>query len=818
MKRLTKAFCILLAAAMLLSLAACGKSGGKAETTPTPDTVYVSEFKTFPGTYQGGEGYFNIQIIDDSGFIGTANEVVSQREPAEGEIAEYEGQFNIEEPRLYRMDFDGNLTKLAYEPMKPSVEREDAEASTWINSLLKTDDGFLAIEEVYVSWNTAPKSVERWSDEWYNYTQSQDEYYIRRLDENGRELSCAKMDLDAARRDEEYFSPYRVVLLPDGSLLTSGEAALYAFDSGDGSFLYRIDSDFTSIVNMFRCADGRILVSGYRETLREWKLELRELDTAKRKLGATFPAEGDLYNAIPGTGPYLLFYTDGNNFYGYDEAKKEPVKLFNWINVDVLSDELDSYTVLPDGSVIGLMTEWDKNYENATRTLVTVHEVPYSTVPEKTVLTLATDGLDWNVRRELVRFNRMSDTTRIEILDYSEYDNYETDFDENGVGELGGMTKLRTEILSGKMPDILDLSGMPTRQLAAKGLLMDLYPLLDADPELSREDIFPNVLKALETDGKLTSVSSGFYIETCVGASKVVGDTPGWTYRELNAALATMPEGCSVFGVYTTRETILQTMLQLDLGRFVDWNTGKVSFDSKEFIDLLNFVNEFPASFDWENYEWSEEDEDYTRIREGRQLLLSGGLSSLSDIASYESIFGGADSFTFIGYPTAEGVGNLLRIDSGYAISRDCKDPQAAWQFLRVLLTEKYEEERGYNFPANIHVFEKQKKDAMTPTYQRDANGMIQLDPETGEKLMEVKGWGVDLNTYEGIPIYFYTEEQIARVEEVIAATDRVPDNNVPILQIVREQTQPFFAGQRSAEEVVKYVQSKANIYVNEQR
>ena len=106
----------------------------------------------------------------------------------------------------------------------------------------------------------------------------------------------------------------------------------------------------------------------------------------------------------------------------------------------------------------------------------------------------------------------------------------------------------------------------------------------------------------------------------------------------------------------------------------------------------------------------------------------------------------------------------------------------------------------------------------MTPTYQRDANGMIQLDPETGEKLMEVKGWGVDLNTYEGIPIYFYTEEQIARVEEVIAATDRVPDNNVPILQIVREQTQPFFAGQRSAEEVVKYVQSKANIYVNEQR
>ena len=115
-------------------------------------------------------------------------------------------------------------------------------------------------------------------------------------------------------------------------------------------------------------------------------------------------------------------------------------------------------------------------------------------------------------------------------------------------------------------------------------------------------------------------------------------------------------------------------------------------------------------------------------------------------------------------------------------------------------------------------MFEKKKQDALTPTYQKDEEGHILIDPETGEKMMEAKGWTVDFETMEEIPVYVYTQEQVDRVEEVIRATDRVPDSNRPIFDIVREQAQAFFAGQRSAEEVAKLVQSKVNIYVNEQR
>ena len=818
---LKKLFALLLAAAMVFSLAACGKEGGEENPaeTPTPELVYASEFTTFSGTYSREEANFDVAYTDADGFIGTVSEKVGEREPEEGEVKEYDGQFDIYEPRLYTMDFTGKMTKLAYEPLKLEASREGAEVSSWLAGLTRTDDGFVVLEEVYMSWNDAPSGVEPYSDEWYQYYNSEDTYYVRLLDAEGRELKSSPLDLEYIQNQEEYFSPYRFILLDDGTLLTRGEKSVFAFDSGTGNYLYRITSDFDWIMNMLRLSDGTIYVIGYGMSPNgSYVQQLRPLDLKNHRLGEAEDLSGDFYNAYPGDDNYLIYYNSGNWFCGLDKETKQEVKLFNWINVDVVSDEVNNCAVLEDGTVVCLMTEWDKNYENATRTLVTVRKVPGSSLPQKTVLTLASDGLDWNLRRELVKFNRTHDSVRIELLDYSEYDNYETDYDENGNGENGGMTKLRTEILSGKLPDILDLTAMPTHQFAAKGLLMDLYPFLDADKELSRGDFFPNVLKALETDGKLTMISSGFYIQTCVGARSVVGDTPGWTYSDLNAALAKMPEGCDVFSFDTTRDLVLESLMELDLGRFVDWETGKVDFTSQNFIDILNFAKTFPASFDWEKYEWSEDDSEYNRVRRGEQLLLNAYVSDLSGLSYYEAVFGGPDSYTFIGYPTGEGVGSLLRINGSYAITRDCKDPEAAWQFLRVLLTEKYEEESEYNFPVNKNVFDKMKKDAMTPTYIKDENGNILLDPETGEKQMETKGWTYDLETGEDIPIYFYTAEQVAAVESVIADTERIPDRNKALIDIVLEQAQAFFAGQRSAEDVAKLVQSKANIYVNEQR
>ena len=68
------------------------------------------------------------------------------------------------------------------------------------------------------------------------------------------------------------------------------------------------------------------------------------------------------------------------------------------------------------------------------------------------------------------------------------------------------------------------------------------------------------------------------------------------------------------------------------------------------------------------------------------------------------------------------------------------------------------------------------------------------------------------------VEIYAMTQEQADKLMELIENTTKVQDYNSAIYDIVTEQSAAFFAGQKSAEEVAKLVQSKANIFVNEQR
>ena len=61
---------------------------------------------------------------------------------------------------------------------------------------------------------------------------------------------------------------------------------------------------------------------------------------------------------------------------------------------------------------------------------------------------------------------------------------------------------------------MLAISDLPIRQYAAKGLLEDLYPYMDADSEVTRASFLPSVLRSLETDGRLYMIGNTFSVMT----------------------------------------------------------------------------------------------------------------------------------------------------------------------------------------------------------------------------------------------------------------------------------------------------------------
>ena len=802
-KKFTTLVALLLCFAMALSLAACGKvENGDSNTQPeeTPEFVYTSSFKTLS---HGQDSIYPICYTDE-GFYLIKNEVVGQREPEEGEVAAYEGQFDIYDQRLYFMDYEGVLTLMQdYVPAKPDT---DHETFNNVNRAVVTDDGIIVLEDIYESWSDAPEGVEMYTDEWYQYYQYKETYLVRVLDKAGVEKSRFVLNPD----NNEYFWPGSLTYA-DGKLLVSNETTLYVYDL-EGNLLGQSDTQHY-MDSLVTTRDGRVGFASSGDSYRFCVVDPNTLNIVQE-----FPCP-NAWSMQAGSGDYDLYYTNGMNFFGYDLTTGTATKLFNWVNVDVDNNNINGVYVTDDGTVLSVYNEWDSNYNNCETQLIRVEKKPYDAVPHKESIKLAGIYIDGNVKSAIIKFNRQSNV-RIEPVDYSEY-NTDTDY-------TAGLTKLTTEILAGQMPDILYLEQLPASQIAGKGLLEDLYPYLDSDSELSREALLENVLKACEYNGALYCTCSGFNIRTLCGAAPIVGDAPGWTYQEFEQALASMPEGCRPLTAYTTSGDILRAGLSLDIGKYVDWGTGETHFDSQEFIDLLHFADRFPDSFDWNDYNWEEET---NAISQGRQMLMEAYLGSFDDLYSYDVYFGG--NMTYIGYPstTGEGTGALLNLTDGYAMSASCRHKDAAWSFLRNLFTAEYQEQnRWYGFPTNRECFDKRLEEAMTPMYETDENGNPRLD-ENGNKIeMSRGGWSDGINE---VQYYALTQEQADKILAVALHTTVRDTTNEQYAQssgsgsmgsvgniydVVSTEADAFFLGQKSAEEVARLVQTKANLYVNEQR
>ncbi len=807
-----KLISLLLCLSLVMALCACGKSspsgGNKAGSTASPgadpEFTYSAQFKELPVPKASS---FSPAVITEKGFYYYYMEKAGERPIPQGLKAEYEGQYDILEPRIAFCDYDGKVTKLeSYTPNLVEADsegRRDFQATTNIYKLMMNPDGNLVVlENIYRSWSEAPDNVKASDPEYYDSLITDNSYYVQVLDSNGKSLSSSMLEID----NPDSLSPYNAQLDDKGNLLLpTQESGLVAF-SMDGKKAYNIE--FSGYVySMFTLKDGRAAVFFYDMDEADYSkaMALHVVDSDK---GAFEPESYpmDSFEFISGGGNYDAYYTRNGYLCGYNLGDEEGQPLFKWTSCDVNNNFIQLAQVSSDGIINGICLEGDGDGGTEKLEYFSISRVPYSSVPKKTVLTMAVMYLDYNTQNAVIKFNRSSDNVRIELIDYSQY-NSEKDWS-------AGLTKLTTEIMAGNMPDIISVSEqIPFRQLAAKGLLEDLYPYIKADGSFNREDFFPNVLSAMEVDGKLCAVCAGFTVQTVAGASSVVGDTPGWTYDDYYAALANMPEGCEGFDVGTTRENMLTLSLVLDMTDFVDWGSGTCNFDSENFIDVLKFAKQFPDKSYYENYEYSADDSASSRIAQGKQMLTTVSFTSTNFILyDVDKMFGG--SATCIGYPTNNGVGNVMTMGESYAMSSSCKDKDAAWQFLRTFLTEEYQEKGSY-LPTNMNAFDKQLKEAMEVKYEKDANGNYILDENGERKPISLGMFSDGVNTYE---IYATTPRQAEQLKEVINTSTKMMDYDQSIINIVLEESAAYFAGQKSAEDVAKLIQSKANIYVNEQR
>lgn len=824
-KRLTA---LLLTLCMALGLAACSSGGNDADQLS--GTIYVPEFVDLDlkvdyinSGYCDGQYVYILgetstpQLFDGSGqYVRdlTEEEANSFWESpdagADGSYVSYSSTNHI-----YRVPLDGGASE-KLENFTTTEIPQGTDGSVYISNIRGGQDGTIWVtEEVYITTFDLPADFDPTTDNKWDYpSESTNTQIYRQLDSTGNEISRIDTSGMQQKLDADYIQG--VVMDPEGCFFasvqsysdTTSETKIVVMDK-DQNILFTIE-DENLWGQLTLLGDGNVGMSVWTE---EGGQVLRTIDKAAKGWGKEYPLPPNGGNIYTGSQKYIFYYDNGDSLYGFNKDTNTGEKLLSWSASDINRDEIMFFTFLEDGRVVAMTRSWGMNGTEMTTELAILTETDASVLKDKTILTYATQYLGYDERNKIIEFNKKNTKYRIEIRDYSEFNTAE-DYQ-------AGLTKLNTEIAAGNVPDILNVSGLPIQQYSAKGLLEDLWPYIEQDSDLGRDAVMENVFKAAELDGKLYQIFSTFSIQTVVGATKVVGDRMSWTLDDLQAALATMPEGCTIFGEGDTKAGMLSNVLALNIDSFVDWSTGECTFNSPGFISLLEFCNSFPLEYDWNNVDWDEYEDDNTRVMNGKQMLLRAYLYDLGDsLQMYKAVFGG--DYSFIGYPREDGgVGSSFSLGSGIAMSSTCKDKEGAWSFMREYLLPQYADADEnmmmgmYNLSTNKADFEKMVEQAMKKEYQLDENGEQVLD-ENGQPI-EVPKYTYGFNDMT-IDVYATTQEQYGQFMALYNAIDSVYTYDQNIFDIINEVAGGYFNGDKTVEDTAKQIQDRVTLYVNEQR
>lgn len=404
-------------------------------------------------------------------------------------------------------------------------------------------------------------------------------------------------------------------------------------------------------------------------------------------------------------------------------------------------------------------------------------------------ITIATLYASSVLTEAVSQFNQTSDTYQAQILDYGIY------VSENG--DLSTAQNLiYTELVTGGGPDIIsfglmgssDQTGISAEKLSALGLLEDLYPYLDTDPELSTDTFYPGLMSLLDCGGSLYQLPSGFYIRTAVGSEAVVGNRNGWNFSDMLDCAGAMPDLQYTFGSTISRSRLTELILAFNSSQFVDYTTGECHFDSPEFVELLNFLNTCYTS------ENGQREIPAYAVAAGRQMLGVVTVGTVTEMQEYAAIFGDP---VYIGMPATEGTGTAFSLTNAVGICANSQSKAGAWEFLKTLCTQSVYDA----FPANQKLL-----DAYFSA------------PETRDPWDMTVGYEDDeKNTWE-LAFTKPTSEDVQRTKNLIALADRIyqPDDNISA--IVQEEAEAFYSGAKTAEDVAALIQNRVKIYINEQK
>ena len=140
-----------------------------------------------------------------------------------------------------------------------------------------------------------------------------------------------------------------------------------------------------------------------------------------------------------------------------------------------------------------------------------------------------------------------------------------------------------------------------------------------------------------------------------------------------------------------------------------------------------------------------------------------------------------------------------------FMISAKSGQQDGAWQFVRQFLTPEYQNGTEiYDMPVLKSAFLAKAQEATERPYWTDENGNKEYYDDT---------WYAN---GEEIILEPFTQEEVDAMCEFIYTVNRTAYDNEFVRNIIAEEAEAYFAGQKTVQDVVDIIQSRVQVYVNE--
>lgn len=476
--------------------------------------------------------------------------------------------------------------------------------------------------------------------------------------------------------------------------------------------------------------------------------------------------------AISDTGEILL--ADMYRAWLYREENDELQELFAFMDLEYPPDQIYGCAFGEDGAFL-FFVEYDGE-----KHILTAQMRESSQETEKQEITLCMYG-DQALQRVAIWYNRQSEKYHVRVIGPKNSEEKE-DYRRRMLLEVstgGGPELLTEDVLAHWTSD-----SMTTYLEPLDGIVEDMSPFIES------------AFEAGKIEDRIYGIPIRCY-PSALAVSRQIAAGASWTLEEMMEAVrasetVVLQYGCSGVGI-----VMYYGLYDEENKSFIDWENGESHLTEQPFLDLLAFAREYAYTGQYEP------DEAMECLADGRIAGIELWVGSSGDLNKVKSCFKGEGRL--IGYPRESGDGIYMHTYMLY-MNKSAANKEGAEDFLRYLLSE--EGQRRYSEYGSLggmrpFMVRRSVNEQVIEEYQQNVT-----DPPIRHG--DGAGFSWEMTALD--------EEQI---EQFWWMMDNAVPDNVPaadLWAIVEEELQPYFNGDRSAEQAAVTLDSRVQVYLDERK